>query len=297
MHSNEIFETLHYRYGFVFGESRYIEGEDASTSDETNLDSEIQKQWRLLTKIIASNAAVMPDITEPVSLAVKFIMAFTGKGCVPNPETHATWDLNMQSPCPIRDVTAKSSLRITRECGGRDAIFYTIGSKDIVKTRCGEKWTLVVQDPITVLEIVRRNLGPNMESVVNFLVHSGIPFNTVIASNTYPHPPRLRLSPPIGLGMRLRNFSPDPEEYRLYEKARDDFLCGSFGRAALLKGGVIWRLAKEVVPISEVFNGPTQLAKDFGQLVLTTDGDDMIDDDFSEEQLDLISGLYRISES
>ena len=292
---------LYYRYGFVAGESRFIEGEDANTPDETSLDSEIQKQWRLLTKIMASNAAIMPDETEPVSLAFKFIIAFANKGYVPNPAVHATWDMNMEkNPCPLRDVMDRSLLRITRENDGSNAIFYTIGSRDVARdvamTRFGEKWTLVIQDPTSVLEILRRNLGPKMESVVNFLVHSGIPFNTVIVSNTYPPPPRLRLSPPVGLGMRLRNFSPDPEEYRLYEKARDDFLGSPFGRVALLKGGIVWRLAKEVVPISEVFNGPTQLAKDFGQLVLTAGGDYMIDDDFSEEQLDLILGLYHIGE-
>jgi hypothetical protein len=301
VHYNEIFEMLYYRYGFVAGESRSrsIEGEDTNTSDETSLDSEIQKQWRLLTKIMASNAAIMPDETEPVSLAFKFIIAFADKGYVPDPAMHATWDLNMEkNPCPLRDVMDRSLLRITRESDGdgSNAIFYTIGSRDAVTARCGEKWTLVIQDPTSVLEILRRNLGPKMESVVNFLVHSGIPFNTVIASNTYPPPPRLRLSPPVGLGMRLRNFSPNPEEYRLYEKARDDFLGSSFGRVALLKGGIVWRLAKEVVPISEVFNGPTQLARDFGQLVLTTGGDYMIDDDFSDEQLDLILGLYHICE-
>lgn len=298
VHYQEIFEILYYRYGFVLNKSRSTGDEDAN---ETIYNPAIQKQWQLLTKIIASNAAVIPDVTEPIFLAFGFLAAFSDKGYVPNPEIQNTWDMNAQSACPLREVMDRSLLIITRDGEGDngDLVLYTISSKSDIATRSGGgiKWTLAIQDPIAVLDTVRRNLGPDIENVVNFLVHSGIPFNTIVASNTYPPPPRLRLSPPVGLGKRLRSWSPDPEDYRDYEEARDDFLRGPFGRAALLRGGIIWRLSKEIVPIYEVFDGPTQMAKEFGQVVLTTGGDDMIDDNLSDEQLGLISGLYHISKS
>ncbi len=280
----------------MLNKSRSTGDEDAN---ETTHNSAIRKQWQLLIKIIASNAAMMPDVTEPISLAFEFMDAFFDKGDVPNPGTQSMWDMNAQSARPLREVMDRSLLRITKdsESGDGDMVFYAISSKSDITTRSrgGIKWILTIQDSITVLDIVRRNLGPDIESVVNFLVHSGIPFNTVVASNTYPSPPRLRLSPPVGLGKRLRSWSPDPEDYRDYEEARDDVLRGPFGRAALLRGGIIWRLSKEIVPIYEVFDGPTQVANEFGQVVLTTGGDDMIDDNLSDEQLGLISGLYYIS--
>lgn len=37
------------------------------------------------------------------------------------------------------------------------------------------------------------------------------------------------------------------------------------------------------------------MAKEFGQVVLTIGGDDMIDDNLSDEQPGLISGLHHIS--
>ncbi|KAK2463085.1 hypothetical protein APHAL10511_004740 [Amanita phalloides] len=287
VHFNDIFEILYYRYGFVLNESGSA---DNDFSENTIHETRTKNDWRLLTRIIASNAATTPDVMKPVSLAVEFLAMFFQKGRVPNPTMQDTWDLSRRSSVPLHIVIDKSVLRIARE-GNRTGL-YTISPGE----QQGEifNWMLTLRDPTTVLEILRRNLGPSIESIVNFLVHSGIPFNTAMSSNTYPPPPRCRLSPFLGLGMRLRNFIPDAEEYRLYEEARDDFLRGPFGRAALLKGGIIWRLAKSVVSIHDVFNGPTQLARDYGQLV-SSEGDDMIDDDLSDEQLDLISGLYRIS--
>ncbi|KAF8673946.1 hypothetical protein AX14_005274 [Amanita brunnescens Koide BX004] len=122
----------------------------------------------------------MPDVTEPISLAFGFLAIFFDKEDVPNPETQSMWDMNAQSACPLREVMDRSLLRVTKDSEGTDGdvVFYTINSKSDITTRFrgGIKWTRAIQDPITVLDIVRRNLGPDIESVLNFLVHSGIPF-------------------------------------------------------------------------------------------------------------------------
>ncbi|KAF8627653.1 hypothetical protein AX15_004346 [Amanita polypyramis BW_CC] len=299
VHYNRIFEILYYRYGFVLQESDPVDESQVASDSQGNADTlnslsaDIEKQWRVLTKLVASSMAAMPGVVKPVQLAVSFINTFIEKGCTPSLEIYSMWDLSTECDYPLHGIMGKSQLQVMRQSNDK-AIHYVISPK---KDNSRHFWTLIIRDPITVLEIMRRNLNPKIESVVNFLTHSGIPFNTVMPSNTYPPPPRSILSPPVSLGVRLRSFIPDPMEYRLYEAARDDFLRGPFGRAALLKGGIIWRLAKGTVPIHEVFNGPTRLAKDFGQLVLVSNGQDMIDDNLSDDQSELISGLYQIGKS
>ncbi|KAJ7670201.1 hypothetical protein B0H17DRAFT_858995, partial [Mycena rosella] len=83
------------------------------------------------------------------------------------------------------------------------------------------------------------------------------------------------------------------DDYRLYTSIRDRFLRSRRGRAALLYGGVIGRLARSVVPAEEVFRGPSE--------DVTIDGCCLWDgysvsaywaDSLTEQEIDLICGVY-----
>ena len=66
-------------------------------------------------------------------------------------------------------------------------------------------------------------------------------------------------------------------------------------RAALLKGGIIWRLALEVLSVDDVLAGPS--TETVTNYVVARDGVYAIDDDLSPDEMDIICGVYRISNS
>ncbi|KAJ7132400.1 hypothetical protein C8R44DRAFT_537595, partial [Mycena epipterygia] len=59
-----------------------------------------------------------------------------------------------------------------------------------------------------------------------------------------------------GLGFRPANYKPDLQDYHTYVSIRRQFLRSPRGRAALLYGGIVGRLARSVVSEDEVFRGP-----------------------------------------
>ncbi|KAF8961303.1 hypothetical protein BDZ97DRAFT_1592947, partial [Flammula alnicola] len=84
------------------------------------------------------------------------------------------------------------------------------------------------------------------------------------------------------------------KDYEAYVVRRDAFLCSARGRAALLKGGIVWRLAVEALGFDVVFDGPSNEAQVHGRgFRFGDDGTSFCDDDLSEDELDLISGIYH----
>jgi hypothetical protein len=84
-----------------------------------------------------------------------------------------------------------------------------------------------------------------------------------------------------------------------YEERLKAFLHGRpHARAALLKGGLIWRLAKEVLGDSMdeyALAGPSQSVVEFGDSFSVEAGrQELTDDTLSEQELDFICGLYKV---
>ncbi|KAF8799349.1 hypothetical protein BYT27DRAFT_7057922, partial [Phlegmacium glaucopus] len=94
-----------------------------------------------------------------------------------------------------------------------------------------------------------------------------------------------------GLGLRPPLYKPRSDDYNAYLSARTNILQTHFGRAALLKGGLIARLARDTVGVSDVLSGPDPSSRfQFG----TTGQVKLVDDRLSEYLLDVISGVYYV---
>ncbi|KAJ6579919.1 hypothetical protein B0H10DRAFT_1835021 [Mycena sp. CBHHK59/15] len=99
-----------------------------------------------------------------------------------------------------------------------------------------------------------------------------------------------------GLGFRPRNYQPDRRDYETYVAIRNQFLSTPRGRAALLYGGIVGRLAREAVSNDEVMKGPSDDAPITG--ICLRNGSSMAaywDNQLTEEELDLICGVYHIA--
>ncbi|KAJ3871399.1 hypothetical protein F5051DRAFT_340943, partial [Lentinula edodes] len=94
------------------------------------------------------------------------------------------------------------------------------------------------------------------------------------------------------LGFRPAGFLPNLQDYQAYEVVRNEFLRSARGRAALLGGGIVARLARDIVNKHDVYDGPTVHALQEGEHALCRA---FWDDQLTSEETDLICGTYEVA--
>ena len=84
-------------------------------------------------------------------------------------------------------------------------------------------------------------------------------------------------------------------DFSAYKSLRESILKSKpFCRAALCMGGIVARLAREVIPIQAALLGPSPDALEGSQEIMVSDGELFCDDKLSETYTDLICGAYEI---
>ncbi|KAL0569649.1 hypothetical protein V5O48_012311 [Marasmius crinis-equi] len=178
-----------------------------------------------------------------------------------------------------------------------------------------------------LLEIARRGIGNKKEDIMEALIEQGSPFRTIIEHDTQgdmtgdtmtePSPyivpaPAVRnivrmgdgASTPSGcrarLGFRPHGYKFILEDFRAYVAIRDEFLSSPRGRAAVLAGGLLARLAKDVVNKTDVLSGPSRdflTAWMYGEQFSDPQEQTYIywDDRLTEEEVNLICGVYEVA--
>ena len=106
------------------------------------------------------------------------------------------------------------------------------------------------------MEILRHEWGPEIVSIANELLNRGIAFNLFV------HAPVGKLACPVlpryaGLGYCPPCYKSDVLDYQAYEVEHSQFLVSAHGRAALMAGGLIAHLARDVVSYEDVYYGPS----------------------------------------
>lgn len=166
-----------------------------------------------------------------------------------------------------------------------------IESRDLHPSR-NAPWRLLVTNPATAIECLRRRWGPHLVDIAAELCSRGIAFKTCIASERHV---AIDQSQPtvLGLGYRLSGYIPLKRDYETYESIRNNFLRTPRARAALLKGGIVWRLARDIVTEAAVLSGPSSEVYHTGGQVICSSGT-LVDDELSDDELNLISGVYKV---
>ena len=83
-------------------------------------------------------------------------------------------------------------------------------------------------------------------------------------------------------------------DFVAYERVRERFFQHPHARAALLEGGIIWRLAMEHLDSQDALRGPSDSANDFGDSISLPNGTELVDDSLTDDERDLICGTYII---
>ncbi|KAI0652707.1 hypothetical protein C8Q79DRAFT_997666 [Trametes meyenii] len=102
------------------------------------------------------------------------------------------------------------------------------------------------------------------------------------------------------LGWRLQGFRPTEWDYRVYEERAYDILVSPRGRAAILHGGLLWRLALEILgsdAIGRAVQGPSEGVFEYTEVVKPRHGPAYYDDALTPEEIDIVCGTYKIADS
>jgi hypothetical protein len=116
-----------------------------------------------------------------------------------------------------------------------------------------EPWHIVVSNSTTAVEVLRRGWSTQRD-IVSAFVQRGTAFYTGMPYLNDAHCPPL-CKPQVS--WQSSDFTPLPSDYAEYEVIRDALLKEPRGRSALMVGGIVWRLAKEILDINAVLSGPS----------------------------------------
>ena len=199
------------------------------------------------------------------------------------------WDLNTRNSACLNLAAGPIRIEPKTFLGGKTLyLIHPVG------TSRDSSWVLAV-DATTALECIRWHLGPHTTDVADFLINRGICFSTLQSMTSIPGPhtpPR-----PISnlLGTRPINYWFNLGDFSSYQSICESVLKSKpFCRAALCMGGIVARLARDIIPISAALLGPSPDALDGSQEILVSGGELFCDDKLSETYADLICGVYEI---
>ncbi|KAJ2911590.1 hypothetical protein MD484_g8825, partial [Candolleomyces efflorescens] len=200
------------------------------------------------------------------------------------------WDISTRSVAPLNWETFPLLIaRGSMAEGNNHLRRYIIG----IRTKpLQEQWFVVVLYSATsVLQIIRFGWTGILE-IVRESARRGIKFRTAKYLAPGEADPRIPKVERVGLGVRYED-SNWAEEYREYERIRDDFLRGPRGKIALMMGGVIGRLARDVVNVKDVTRPPLSPSRQQGDLVAIA-SERLFGDALTDVEIDILVGTYRM---
>ncbi|KAG5350774.1 hypothetical protein C0989_009326 [Termitomyces sp. Mn162] len=150
-----------------------------------------------------------------------------------------------------------------------------------------QQWfLLVVFEPRAVVELFRKDIK-SVRGMIRHLLDRGVAFYTGKPTKCLRHP---RSDHIIDLGFIRHGHKFSLGDFADYQQRKARLLSGSHGRSALASGGIVWRLALDVVNIKSVLAGPSSNATQVGGI----DGYTLIDDTLSSEVENVICGVYKV---
>jgi hypothetical protein len=159
---------------------------------------------------------------------------------------------------------------------------------------------VVISDAMTVNHVLQSNVLGSLYEITRLLLRWGMPFKTLIrvrdGDSLFPAPsmPIFFNHIPLGLGVMPHHYEFTLEDYDAYTEQRDGMLSSFQGQAALLAGGLLWRLARDSNKQDTDVSIGTSGYHTSRDCVELEDGV-YVDDTLSIHQQDVICGVYRVA--
>lgn len=198
----------------------------------------------------------------------------------------------------LQDILANGDFTVWKREGFHTAVdgkksiqpYYMVASK--VPSAC--PFVIFLEDPVAVLYALRVQTSPELPALILELTRRGIPISTRVLIDAVPRPVNTSA---CGLGFLPVGHRPHSSDYVMYLERRDALLRRNYGRAAILKGGIIGRLARESLGDRADLvsgRGPSDDVVRFGSCI-EIGGRRYWDDDLDCEDEEIICGVYKIS--
>jgi len=276
-------DLIYYRFGFSLNEEPYS-GVPTSTS---------LVPFRNWHEVVCAVGGRTLDSSGRNQTAITHFL-----GCLISSKTPLRdvpgkfWDLSPDGADPLMQAPTRFIHIIRRHFNNQT--WYLLRPRNLHPSR-DTSWVIAV-DALTALECIRRGLGPHSLDIANYFVDRGIPFLTLARiSPTTQIPQHPSYPTTCLLGRRPKGYKFNLADYAAYVTLRDSYLSSQcHARAALCVGGIVARLAREVLSGVVALSGPSQAALDGNQRVLTSNEEHFCDDEISETIADLICGVYHV---
>ncbi|KAK0215391.1 hypothetical protein IW262DRAFT_1277835, partial [Armillaria fumosa] len=98
------------------------------------------------------------------------------------------------------------------------------------------------------------------------------------------------------LGYRHVGYRPDPLDFATYQSLCKGFLCSQRGRAPLLAGAILARIARDYISDNEVYLGPSHDVY-LSEVCFVKDGESGAsywDDQLTDDEVNLLCGVYMV---
>jgi hypothetical protein len=122
-------------------------------------------------------------------------------------------------------------------------------------SRSTTKWKILFTSAADALFFGRIEGIQDELDVVQKLLERGVEFHIVVLCNSVPRP--LQDPPKLEIPYRLPGYVFTKRDYDAYLSQCAVILNGPGGRAALMRGGIIWRIAKQMTSFEVVLIGPS----------------------------------------
>lgn len=249
-------------------------------------------KWLHLVRIIGDSGEDQPPIQGDIIQGFIGYLVTLPKSELGNiPDD--LWDLGVNTDLSASNMHIAVSYARPLEWKEEDRL-YIIESH---QSRNPQIWKLAVRDAATAVMCLRQDWGPDIMKIAQKLLDKGIAFKTLQPMGVTPDRlPLLNKPQAYTLGLARRPFKPLNADYIIYEQHRHAFMKQPRARAALLHGGLIWRLALHSVGfdvLPSILEGVSQEAVPFG-LKFTIGNQTYFDDDLSKEEIDFMCGTYHL---
>ena len=280
-----LLDLLHERYGFLRPRSNdgavYNSMLDwRSTRAILGLSSESQRVQELLAH---DNNIRNDRLQKAISCFIENLLRRTEKMPM------ALWDIHPDSHEPLQQ---NPHFRIRKRKVHFEHLANTAQAYLISAIDSSDRWTVMLHDAATVLECHRR--CSTLTDMLRFLSTNGRPFRTLSPRNLIEQPKPQRVLAAPTLGVFPPDYSPTLHDYRHYEQLRRDFCKLPRARAAVLKGGIIWRLVLDGIgaPAEQIVSDGVFT---YGTSLQDPDSSEVLcNDELTEGEMDFICGVYTL---
>jgi hypothetical protein len=275
--SEEFIDTLCCRYGFLC--------EDTTMAGMGGAQGAVnQRDLSLSMGVFVARGCDIPSNYHHRFIAFTTML----RSGVSHPQL---WDLDPLSARRLPDPPHSDSdaFSIRRLHDQRGNVLYEIETP-LARSFIEEHYRLAVSTASTALDCYRRDYQ-YMLTAATRLVYTGKSFWTLkprTRRRQYPRPGPF--IPPY----RRMDYKFTYLDYYSYTIEREKFFRYPHARAALLRGGIVWRLALDELDYENAIGGPSDTADDFGIVVTLPDGTELVDDALTDREQDLICGVYAV---